>query len=70
MDTTKSVSAGSRPVGAAETSKGDHESLKGHGKVASKSTLQDHHADEQAPEGKYMTHIKDDKADVTPIADG
>lgn len=54
---------------ATKTLEGDDKSRKLFWKVANTSILQDNQADEQAPEGEYLTLLRDDKADVTPIGD-
>lgn len=52
------------------TPKGEDKWSKMHGKVANKSTLQDHQVDEQSSEEEATTRIRDDKTNVPPIGDG
>lgn len=70
VDASKSVWAGHRRVEKTGTPREDDKSRSVPMKLTNKRSLQEHQGVEQTPEGEYITHIRDDKADVIPIEDG
>lgn len=55
---------------AIETLEEDDNVRKENGRVANKSSVQNHPVNKHAPEGEWMTLTRDDNAAVDPIRDG